>query len=127
MSSAEIVEETAPPPTGQIPPQDRWRAALILLAAVAAGLFVQLSMTLPLGRALQPLPEPSLVIEDSGGRPIARLGGYKEPPVDVRTLPPHVGQAFIAIEDRRFHRHFGIDPRGLARAMAVNARAGRLV
>lgn len=127
MSSAEIVEATAPPPTGQIPPQDRWRAALILLAAVAAGLFVQLSMTLPLGRALQPLPEPSLVIEDSGGRPIARLGGYKEPPVDVRTLPPPVGQAFIAIEDRRFHRHFGIDPRGLARAMAVNARAGRLV
>jgi penicillin-binding protein 1A len=84
-------------------------------------------MTLPLGRALQPLPDPSLVIEDSSGRPIARLGGYKEPPVEVAKLPDHVGQAFTAIEDRRFYSHPGIDPRGLARAMVVNARAGRWV
>ena len=110
-----------------IPPGRRLRAAATLFAAIAAGLFVQLSMTLPLGRALQPLPAPSLVIQDSGGRPIARLGGYKEPPVEVETLPPHVAQAFVAIEDRRFYSHFGIDLRGLARAMVANARAGRLV
>ncbi|HEX2559049.1 PBP1A family penicillin-binding protein [Phenylobacterium sp.] len=129
MTPAEPVEAT-PPPTaadGKIPPGQRGRAALILFAAIAAGLFAYLSMTLPLGRALQPLPDPSLVIEDSSGRPIARLGGYKEPPVEVAKLPDHVGQAFTAIEDRRFYSHPGIDPRGLARAMVVNARAGRWV
>ncbi|MFC3079613.1 transglycosylase domain-containing protein [Phenylobacterium terrae] len=131
MTPADPVEATPPPPAptadGKIPPGKRVRAALILFCAIAAGLFVYLSMTLPLGRALQPLADPSLVIEDSGGRPIARLGGYKEPPVEVEKLPPHVAQAFIAIEDRRFYSHPGIDPRGLARAMAANARAGRWV
>jgi penicillin-binding protein 1A len=128
-SPAEPVEApgASPAPGGRIPPGERPRAALILFAAIAVGLFLQLSMTLPLGRALQPLADPSLVIEDSGGRPIARLGGYKEPPVEVEALPAHVGQAFIAIEDRRFYSHPGVDPRGLARAMVVNARAGRLV
>jgi len=47
--------------------------------------------------------------------------------VDVTTLPPHVRNAFIAIEDRRFYRHLGIDPFGLARAFWHNLRAGRVV
>lgn len=129
MTPAETAETPAPlsAAEGRIPPGQRMRAALILATAIAVGLFVLLSMTLPLGRALQPLADPSLVIEDSGGRPIARLGGYKEPPVEVETLPAHVAEAFIAIEDRRFYSHPGVDPRGLARAVAVNARAGRLV
>src|ERR1051325_923095 len=45
-------------------------------------------------------------------------------PVDVMRLPPHVGQAFIAIEDRRFFEHVGIDPWGIGRAMWRNLRAG---
>jgi penicillin-binding protein 1A len=47
--------------------------------------------------------------------------------VEVRLLPPHVAQAFLAIEDRRFYSHWGIDPRGLARAFVANARAGATV
>ena len=41
-------------------------------------------------------------------------------------LPPHLVEAVVSIEDRRFFDHFGLDPRGLARAMLVNLRAGRL-
>ena len=36
-------------------------------------------------------------------------------------MPPHVVQAFLSIEDRRFYSHFGVDPRGLARAAWSNA------
>jgi penicillin-binding protein 1A len=35
-------------------------------------------------------------------------------------MPPYLPQAFIAIEDRRFFWHFGLDPIGLARALFVN-------
>jgi penicillin-binding protein 1A len=42
----------------------------------------------------------------------------------VAELPTHVPQAFIAIEDRRFYKHLGIDPRAIARAMRANVEAG---
>jgi penicillin-binding protein 1B len=36
--------------------------------------------------------------------------------VKLEDVPPHLVQALIAIEDRRYYSHFGVDPRGLARA-----------
>ncbi|MGE3143004.1 MAG: transglycosylase domain-containing protein, partial [Hyphomonadaceae bacterium] len=48
-------------------------------------------------------------------------------PVDMHTLPPYVGQAFVAIEDRRFYHHFGIDVGSMMRAMVENIRYGRVV
>ncbi len=48
-------------------------------------------------------------------------------PIRLEELPPHVPQAFLAIEDRRFYEHDGVDRRGLARAMAVNVQAGSTV
>ncbi len=42
-------------------------------------------------------------------------------------VSPHLRNAVIATEDRRFYGHFGIDPIGTARALAVNVRAGRTV
>lgn len=41
--------------------------------------------------------------------------------------PPLLSQGLIAVEDRRFDQHFGVDPRGLARAMWANVTAGRVV
>jgi penicillin-binding protein 1A len=79
---------------------------------------------LPVDRALAPLPEPTLVLLDVDGEPFARRGAYKEAPVRARDLPPHVVQAVLAIEDRRFYHHAGIDPRGIARAAWHDLRAG---
>ena len=64
------------------------------------------------------------MLTDSGGRPIARRGDYKEAPVDLAELPSYVPAALIAIEDRRFYSHIGIDPRGIARALSRNIAAG---
>ena len=57
-------------------------------------------------------------------RPIARKGANVDAPVDVGQLPDHVIQPFLAIEDRRFYDHWGVDPRGLARAAFSNATGG---
>lgn len=44
----------------------------------------------------------------------------------LEDMSAHIPQAVIAIEDRRFHSHFGFDPIGFARAMVRNAMKGRI-
>jgi penicillin-binding protein 1A len=58
---------------------------------------------------------------------LAAYGHLRGPNVRVEDLPEHIPNAFIAIEDRRFYSHFGIDLIGLARAMVTNIRAGGIV
>lgn len=70
---------------------------------------------------------PSITIIASDGSIIARYGGMKGDAINVKDLPPHVVEAVLAIEDRRFYDHFGVDPIGLSRAMAANVMAGHWV
>lgn len=98
--------------------------AIAVLTGFVIALIIWLVFTAPLGRALEPAQKPALVLTDSGGRPIARRGDYKEAPVDLAKLPEYVPAALIAIEDRRFYSHWGIDPRGIARALTRNIAAG---
>ena len=106
----------------------RWFSrSLKILLVVFLLLVAWLTFTAPLSRSLQPLGAPSLVVLASNGETIARRGARIEEGVDVTQLPPHVAQAFIAVEDRRFFRHVGVDPYGLARAMVRNLRSGRMV
>ena len=92
--------------------------SLLIVAILAA--------VLPSGRALEPLPHPSLVLLTRDGRALARRGPYKEPPVSVGSLPAYVPAAFVSIEDHRFYSHWGVDPVGLVRAAVTNLRSGRV-
>ncbi|GGE79068.1 transglycosylase domain-containing protein [Sphingomonas prati] len=83
-----------------------------------------LAITAPLSKSLRPIAPPSVTLLSAGGRAIARRGAVIDKPVDVTKLPDHVGEAFMAIEDRRFRSHLGIDPQGIARAAWANVRAG---
>jgi penicillin-binding protein 1A len=83
-----------------------------------------LIISAPLGRALEPLADPAMLLVSEEGRPIARRGAMKEAPVDAARLNPLTPAAFIAIEDRRFRTHWGIDPRAIGRAFMANVSAG---
>ncbi|MES2606791.1 MAG: penicillin-binding protein 1B [Pseudomonadota bacterium] len=48
-------------------------------------------------------------------------------PVSLAEVPPALVDAIIAIEDQRFYSHHGIDPKGIARAMWANVKAGGIV
>jgi penicillin-binding protein 1A len=98
-----------------------WLSILLLIGVV------WLSWSLPLSRALEPRPNPAVVLISVDGQAFARRGAYKEPPIGVKALPPHVVNAFLAVEDRRFYRHAGVDLRGVARAAVANMRARRVV
>jgi penicillin-binding protein 1A len=97
---------------------------LYSLAGVLFLTLVWLVVTAPLSRALEPLDDPALLLLSGDGRPIARRGAIKESPVDVARLNALTPAAFVAIEDRRFYRHWGIDPRGIGRALVANMRGG---
>ncbi|HWA03678.1 MAG TPA: PBP1A family penicillin-binding protein [Rhizomicrobium sp.] len=72
-------------------------------------------------------PSPDITLLDDRGRLIARRGLAQGAMVDVSELPRFVPDAFIAVEDRRFRDHLGLDPIGLARAALENMSAGRVV
>ena len=117
---------TAVPPA-EPPKKSRWKWVRWGFNAFAALLLITilwLIVTAPLGRALEPLQDPAMLLLSEEGRPIARRGAVKDEPVDVAKLDPMTPAAFIAIEDRRFRTHWGIDPRAIGRAMVANARAG---
>ena len=106
-----------------VPRRSRWRwvtrgiAAGIVLFVFAVG---WLAVTAPLSKSLQPPTPPSITLLADDGTPIARRGAILDAPVDAARLPKNVTNAFLAIEDRRFRSHWGIDPRGIARAFFHN-------
>ncbi len=108
----------------------RDRRSVTIGIALGAALTVLLGAWLvwatPFGRALDPLSSPTLIFVSADGRSFARRGAFQEEPVDVSALPPHVAAAFVAIEDRRFWRHHGVDFRSIGRALVTNLRAGHV-
>jgi penicillin-binding protein 1A len=123
-----LAPETPPPAdssAGQAPRRRRrWPLILYSIAALVAVTFLWLVITAPLSRALEPLADPALLLLSDDGHPIALRGAIKESPVDVTGLNPLTPAAFVAIEDRRFYSHWGIDPRGIGRALFADVRGG---
>ncbi|MBV2146962.1 PBP1A family penicillin-binding protein [Sphingobium sp. AS12] len=112
----------AGPPSAFAPPTP-WRRRLQILGwIIAAGLALLmlmigwLAVTAPLSRSLRPIAPPSISLMSADSHLIARRGAVIDTPVTIAQLPAHVPQAFMAIEDRRFYSHWGVDPRGVARA-----------
>ncbi len=95
----------------------RVSAALLLLLIVT---IFWLAVTAPLSKSLQPIAPPRITLLAWDGTPIARNGAVVDKPVKVKDLPPHVAQAFLSIEDRRFYSHWGVDPRSIGRALWSN-------
>jgi penicillin-binding protein 1A len=87
----------------------------------AAGGVAWVGAHLPPIQSLEiPKRPPSIDIVDLDGKPLARRGDLAGPPVALRSLPKYLPNAFVAIEDRRFYQHFGVDPFGIARAAFAN-------
>lgn len=110
-------------PPSAFAPSTPWRRRLHVTGWIIAGLLALLmlviawlAVTAPLSRSLKPIAPPSVSLMSADGHLIARRGAIIDRPVSMAELPKHVPQAFMAIEDRRFYSHWGVDPRGIVRA-----------
>src|SRR5215469_4773959 len=121
-------EDDAPPPKRK----PLWPLMLVMLI-VWGGIFGAIAWShfvsdLPDVRNLLTSPNArDVTILDDHDQLVARRGLMQGATVKVEDLPPYVPNAFIAIEDRRFRSHIGIDPVGMARASVENMMAGHVV
>jgi penicillin-binding protein 1A len=74
-----------------------------------------------------PQREPGVMLLAADGSVLSEQGAFFGDEVRIAELPSYVPNAIIAIEDRRFRSHHGVDPIGLTRAMVENMKAGRVV
>ena len=105
-----------------------WCIDLFMLALVGVAIYVVIIfLQMPSLDAILHETRPAAVIfMDANGDEIRASNRIMGAPVSVETLPPHVWQAIVAIEDKRFFEHGPIDIRGIARAMVSNLIHGRL-
>jgi 1A family penicillin-binding protein len=105
----------------------RWVApVLLVLVSFIVGylLFCLATLSLTGGLVVEATPS-ALIVEANRGEVFTTRGVFKGDKLSPGDLPPALGQAVVAIEDRRFYQHGGIDLRGIMRAGWRNVSGGR--
>ena len=113
-------------------PKKLWMLLSILLVAGALMLTAMLGLAaaliypeLPSLEALTNYqPKLPLRVYSEDGYLLAEYGEERRAFVDIKNVPEHMKLAVIAIEDRRFYQHNGIDTRGIVRAAVNNITGG---
>ena len=126
-------EESAPPRKQKPHPKPRRRRSVLgVLAYYAAvcGVWCVIGLGAliawhagqlpPIDQLAVPKRPPNIAILADDGALLANRGDTGGPAIHLTDLPPYLPQAFIAIEDRRFRSHWGIDPLGIGRAILRN-------
>ena len=98
---------------------------ILAVAAAAVVIFVGFlayaAFTLPMSPvAAADLPSSAAVYATDSGQPLAVRGVYHGDAIRADKLPPYLAKAVVAIEDRRFFEHHGIDPKSIMRAALNN-------
>lgn len=102
-----------------------WRVSLVaaLVLGVAVGYFWT---TLPdVTELLDGRANGSVTLKDREGATFAWRGDQFGGAITAQTVSPALRNAVVATEDKRFYRHFGLSPRGIASAVRINLSEGR--
>jgi penicillin-binding protein 1A len=98
----------------------------VSLLGVAASMSDRPADLYPLENTLRPAAARPLLMLAADGVPFATRGDCVAELVTIGELPQHLIDAVLAMEDRRFYSHPGIDPIGVARATRRNYEAGAI-
>lgn len=104
-----------------------WCFVLAIWGGIAAaGIVVYYGAKMPAATTWSiPDRAPNIKIVSVDEKLVANRGMSGGEAVGLHEMSPFIPEAVIAIEDRRFYSHFGVDPIGLARAMVTNVVGGR--
>ncbi|MBB4065829.1 transglycosylase domain-containing protein [Gellertiella hungarica] len=106
-----------------------WTIVLGIWGSIGiAGLVIYYGARMPSAETWK-IPErpPNVKITGVDGSVIANRGATGGEELSLQEMSPYIPMALVAIEDRRFYSHYGVDPLGLARAMITNVAAGHMV
>ena len=102
-----------------------WRLALVV-GLIVGGATLYYAMTLPpMTDQIDGRARGSVTLLDRTGEVFAWRGDQFGGMVTADTVSRHLKNAVIATEDKRFYRHLGLSPRGIASAIRINLREGR--
>ena len=102
-----------------------WRgAAVVAIILIIAVLYFTTTLP-PVADLLDARAKGSVTLLDRDGAVFAWRGEQFGGQIATDTVSPHLKNAVIATEDKRFYRHFGLSPRGIASAVRINLREGR--
>ncbi|MBF9061183.1 PBP1A family penicillin-binding protein [Rhodobacterales bacterium HKCCSP123] len=102
-----------------------WRgtvAVMLLLGAATAYYYAQLP---EVASVVDARARGSVTMLDRDGNVFAWRGEQFGGAIDPGTVSEHLTNAVVATEDRRFYRHLGVSPRGIAGAIRINLSEGR--
>ena len=102
-----------------------WRTGATVALILALATFYFYSTLPPLADLLEDRAQGSVTMMDRHGDVFAWRGESFGGVITASTVSPHLKNAIIATEDRRFYRHFGVSPRGIAGAIRTNLSEGR--
>jgi penicillin-binding protein 1A len=105
-----------------------WGTTLAIVGLIAAGgvVYYYWMQMPPVTSWSVPERAPNIRVVASDGRLISNRGKSGGEAVSIHELPAYVPAAFVAIEDRRFYDHFGIDLLGLAAVAVESVKAGEI-
>ncbi len=102
-----------------------WRVGAVLALIVAGVSFYFYAQMPPVGDMLDARARGSVTLLDRDDKVFAWRGETFGGSATAGNVSQYLHDAVIATEDRRFYRHFGISPRGIASAVRINLREGR--
>ncbi|KIN74136.1 transglycosylase domain-containing protein [Sulfitobacter guttiformis] len=101
------------------------RSALVGIAVLALIVGYFYTTLPPLDDLLDGRANGSVTMLDQNGEVFAWRGDQFGGPIRANSVSPYLKNAVIATEDRRFYKHFGLSPRGIASAVRINLSEGR--
>jgi len=97
-------------------------AALVVTVVISAASYMYIR-GLDVSKLNQPLPVSTLVL-DRNGKPASQLSSSKIEFVSLSQMPKALTDAVVAVEDRRFYEHSGIDMKSIVRAVVRDVVRG---
>ncbi len=106
----------------------RWLLVIFIWLVLFSSMAVTWSLlNLPETESIQISRQPSITFLDKDGRIIASYGDIYGKSIKYNNLPENLINAVIVTEDKRFFNHYGVDIKGVLRAIYVNLKERRIV